>query len=61
MTRPRTEPMAVTLAPGRPVTCEEVHDVAVHGHRLLVSAERLEQVRLASAVVERALARGRMI
>jgi histidine ammonia-lyase len=61
MTKPRVEPMAVTLTPDRAVTSEEVHDVAVHGHRLLVSPERLEQVQLASAVVERALARGRKI
>lgn len=61
MTRDRAEPMSVTLAADRAMTADEVHEVAVHGHRLVVAPQRFERVKRASAVVERALARGRKI
>lgn len=51
-----------TVALGyRGMTADEVHQVAVHGARLEVSRMRRERVRRASAVVDRALSRGRKI
>jgi histidine ammonia-lyase len=58
---PRHPKLAAVTLGSRPMTVDEVHEVAIHGSRLDVSRMRRERVRRSSAVVERALKRGRKI
>src|SRR5713101_2954282 len=58
---PRHPKLAAVNLGYRAMTAEEVHEVSVHGARLDVTQMRRERVRRASAVVERALTRGRKI
>jgi histidine ammonia-lyase len=58
---PRHPKVATVTLGYRPVTSEEVHEVSVHGARVDVTQMRRERVRRSSAVVERALKRGRKI
>jgi histidine ammonia-lyase len=58
---PRHPKLAAITLGYRPVTSEEVHEVAVHGARIEVTQMRRERVRRSNAVVERALKRGRKI
>ncbi|HSS93949.1 MAG TPA: aromatic amino acid ammonia-lyase [Candidatus Dormibacteraeota bacterium] len=58
---PRHPKLSMVTLGTRAITADEVHELAVHGARLEVSRMRRERVRRASAVVERALSRGRMI
>ena len=61
MTKPKTKPAVVMLEADVGLTVDDVHEIAVNGARLFVSEETLERVRRSSAVVERALARGRKV
>ena len=60
MTPSHPKPATVTLG-YRGMTADEVHEVSVHGARVEVTRMRRERVKRASAVVDRALRRGRKI
>lgn len=61
MTRPSRQPAVVMLEADTGLTVDDVHEIAVNGTRLFASEETLERVRRSSAVVERALTRGRKV
>src|ERR1700694_804200 len=61
MREPRVESTVVMLEADIGLTVDDVHEIAVNGARLFASEETLERVRRSSAVVERALTRGRKV
>src|ERR1700694_2137726 len=61
MREPRDESRVVMLEADIGLTVDDVYEIAVNGTRLFASEETLERVRRSSAVVERALTRGRKV
>src|SRR5712692_770504 len=61
MTDPSKQSNVVMLEADHGLTVDDVHEIAVNRARVFASEETLERVRRSSAVVERALTRGRKI
>ena len=61
MSEPRLIEAVVTIGADMGLTVNDVHNIAVSGSRVFASEDALERVRRSSAVVERALIRGRKV